>query len=57
MNGMIHKPKDVGHTLCNTVILFVKNAIGIGLKYQHFIGGKGIWPSHLAVCVYIYRYK
>lgn len=53
MNGMIHKPKDVGHTLCNTVTLFVKNAIGIGLKYQHFIGGKGIWPSHLAVCVYI----
>lgn len=57
MNEIIHNPSGVGHTLYYTQLFRVwGNTIDIGLKCQHFIGGKGIRPSHLAVPVYIYIY-
>lgn len=53
MNEMIHNPSDVGHTLYTQLFRVLGNTIDIGLKCQHFIGGKGIRPSHLAVYIYI----
>lgn len=50
MNGIIHNPNDVGHTLIqHSYSVFVENTRDIGLKCQHFIGGKGIRLSYLAV--------
>lgn len=54
MNEIIHNPSGVGHTLYTQLFRVWGNTIDKGLKCQHFIGGKGIRPSHLAVYIYIY---